>query len=110
MSDFPDVKPKRKPGIEDIILALCEERGPGRTISPMLVAKTFAEGRKGEDGMPSTWARDVRGAAVGLARAGKIVIYRKGKPADPEHFRGVYRLGLPGAEGEAVLDDEADES
>jgi len=23
------------------------------------------------------------------------VIYRKGKPADPNDFRGVYRLGLP---------------
>jgi hypothetical protein len=23
------------------------------------------------------------------------VIYRKGKPVDPNDFRGVYRLGLP---------------
>jgi len=32
---------------------------------------------------------------VRLADAGRIVIYRKGKPADPHDFRGVYRLGLP---------------
>ncbi len=29
------------------------------------------------------------------AVAGRLVIYRKGKPADPSDFRGVYRLGLP---------------
>ena len=33
--------------------------------------------------------------AVSLALAGRLVIYRKGKPADPTDFRGVYRLGLP---------------
>ena len=37
----------------------------------------------------------VRGAAKGLARQGKIVILRHGKPADPETFKGVYRLRLP---------------
>ena len=37
----------------------------------------------------------IRRAAVTLAQAGRIVIYRKGKPADPNDFRGVYRLGLP---------------
>ncbi|CAN5179562.1 DUF3253 domain-containing protein [soil metagenome] len=37
----------------------------------------------------------IRRAAVALAQAGRLVIYRKGKPADPNAFRGVYRLGLP---------------
>jgi hypothetical protein len=37
----------------------------------------------------------IRRAAVALAQAGRLVIYRKGKPADPGDFRGVYRLGLP---------------
>jgi hypothetical protein len=37
----------------------------------------------------------IRRAAVALAHAGRLVIYRKGKPADPDDFRGVYRLGLP---------------
>jgi hypothetical protein len=30
-----------------------------------------------------------------LALAGRLVIYRKGKPVDPNDFKGVYRLGLP---------------
>jgi hypothetical protein len=37
----------------------------------------------------------IRRAAVALARNGRLIIYRKGKPADPNDFRGVYRLGLP---------------
>lgn len=37
----------------------------------------------------------IRREAVALALAGRLVIYRKGKPADPNDFRGVYRLGLP---------------
>lgn len=37
----------------------------------------------------------IRRAAVSLAQAGRLVIYRKGKIADPNDFRGVYRLGLP---------------
>ncbi len=37
----------------------------------------------------------IRREAIVLALAGRLVIYRKGKPADPNDFRGVYRLGLP---------------
>ena len=37
----------------------------------------------------------IRRAAVALAQRGRLVIYRKGKPVDPNNFRGVYRLGLP---------------
>jgi hypothetical protein len=32
---------------------------------------------------------------VALAQAGRLTIYRKGKPVDPADFKGVYRLGLP---------------
>jgi hypothetical protein len=37
----------------------------------------------------------IRRAAVALAQAGRLVIYRKGKPVDPDDFKGVYRIGLP---------------
>jgi hypothetical protein len=50
---------------------------------------------------PENWRKrlgHVRGAAVGLARQGRLVITRHGKPADPESFKGVYRLRLPGPE------------
>ena len=35
---------------------------------------------------------------LSLALEGRLVIYRKGKPADPEDFRGVWRMGLPHGE------------
>lgn len=37
----------------------------------------------------------IRKAAVSLAQSGRLIIYRHGKPVDPNDFRGVYRLGLP---------------
>ena len=97
---------KKKPTLEALIMRLLHE-ADGRMVNPMVVAKHFAEGRKGDDASAGTWAREVRNAAIGLARASKIIIYRKGEPADPEDFRGVYRLGLPGAVPEAEDDDEA---
>ena len=83
------------PSLEGAILALCNGAGSGRTICPTDAAQAFAAAR-GEDALgwrAHLW--QVRGAAVRLAEAGRIVIYRKGKPVDPRDFRGVYRLGLP---------------
>lgn len=97
---------KKKPTLEALIMRMLHE-ADGRMVNPMVVAKHFAEGRKGDDANAGTWAREVRNAAIGLARAGKIIIYRKGEPADPEDFRGVYRLGLPGAT--APESEETDE-
>ena len=37
----------------------------------------------------------VRRVAVDLALAGRLIIYRKGKPVDPSDFKGVWRIGLP---------------
>lgn len=87
---------ERRRSLEETILDLCAEAGPQKTIDPSAAAKAFAQGR-GEDGPTGwrNWLVHVRSAAVGLARNGRLVIYRKGKPADPDDFRGVYRLGLP---------------
>jgi hypothetical protein len=75
--------------IEDTILSQLAELPPGKSIDPSAVAKALdAEG----------WRRmlpQVRSTAVGLARMGKLVITRHGKPADPDSFKGVYRLRLP---------------
>ena len=61
-------------------------------------AQAFAASRnEGELGWRSHLS-DVRRAAVRLADAGRLVIYRKGKPVDPHDFRGVYRLGAPSSE------------
>jgi hypothetical protein len=77
------------------ILSLCVAAGPGKTICPTDAAKAFARSREEDDLAWRSHLTQVRSRAVGLARAGRLVIYRKGKPADPDDFRGVYRLGLP---------------
>ena len=75
--------------IEDTIFALLAEREAGKSISPEEAARAAdAEG----------WRRllpQVRATAVGLARQGRLVITRHGKPADPDTLKGVYRLRLP---------------
>ncbi|MBB3972076.1 DUF3253 domain-containing protein [Hansschlegelia beijingensis] len=79
--------------IEDLVLRLATERGAGKTISPAEAAKAAAEQRGEEDWQGRLGG--VKAAATRLARRGRLAIYRKGKPVDPETFKGVYRIGLP---------------
>jgi hypothetical protein len=86
------------PSLERAIFDLCNSAGAGRTICPTDAAQAFAAAR-GEDSLGwRSHLAQVRFAAIRLAEAGRIVIFRKGKPADPHDFRGVYRLGLPRSE------------
>lgn len=80
--------------IEDAILEHLAAAAPGKTIDPADVAKAL---------QPERWQRmlpQVRATAVGLARIGRLVITRHGKPADPDTFKGVWRMRLP-VEGDA---------
>lgn len=80
--------------IHDAIARLLAERAPDGSVSPDEVARAIA----GTD--PKAWSRlmpAIRRVAIGLADAGTISIRRKGKPADPHDFKGVYRLGPPAA-------------
>ncbi|MFN5081289.1 MAG: DUF3253 domain-containing protein [Brevundimonas sp.] len=77
--------------MEAVILEVVSTLAPGKSVSSEEVARAAD---------PENWRRltgHVRGAAKGLARQGRIVILRHGKPADPEAFKGVYRLRLPDA-------------
>ena len=72
--------------VEIALFALLAEAGPGQSVSPEAVARAVS---------PEGWRRvlaQVRATAVGLARQGRVVITRHGKPADPNAFKGVYRL------------------
>lgn len=75
--------------IENSILEILSRPGT-TTLSPPEIAHAVAN-----DGDWHGLLVPIRKAAVTLARQGRLVIYRKGKPADPDDFRGVYRLGLP---------------
>ena len=78
--------------IEDAIFALLATRDAGKTICPSEAARAASTAE------PDGWRKlmpQVRATAVGLARRGRLVITRGGEPADPNAFRGVYRLKLP---------------
>ena len=65
--------------------------GAGKTISPSDVARAMA----GKD--EKAWSllmKPLRRVCIAMAKDGEIEIRRKGKVADPDGFRGVYRLAL----------------
>ena len=75
--------------IETAIFDLLARAPAGKSIDPADVAKAL---------QPERWQRilgQVRSTAVGLAREGRLVILRHNKPADPDSFKGVYRLRAP---------------
>lgn len=85
----PDSQPAAAPNFEESLLDALARAGGG-TLSPPEIAHLLAP-----EGDWHALLMPIRRAAVKLALTGRLVIYRKGKPADPNDFRGVYRLGLP---------------
>jgi hypothetical protein len=82
--------------IEATIVELLRTRGTERTVGPMDVARALGGDH------PDGWGPlmpQVRRAAVRLMKQGRVVILRKGRPVDPDDFRGVYRLALADGEG-----------
>jgi hypothetical protein len=81
------------------ILSFLAERGPGKSVSPVQAAQAVAAPRARPGDPPDLWRRylpAVRQQALHLARRGRLVILRKGKPADPHKpIKGVVRLALP---------------
>ena len=78
--------------IETTLLRLMAERGPEKNLDPAEVARALGGPH------PDGWGplmQPIRRVAVALAEQGRVVILRKGKPADPHDFKGVYRLTAP---------------
>jgi len=81
--------------LEAALLRLAAERGPASTACPSEAARSVGGSH------PDQWGplmQPVRRIAVRLANEGRLVITRKGKPVDPNDFRGVYRVSLPRAD------------
>lgn len=77
--------------LAETILRLAAAQGE-RTLGPMDVARALAGDH------PDSWGplmQPIRRVAVQLMKDGRLVITRKGRPVDPDDFRGVYRLRLP---------------
>jgi hypothetical protein len=101
MSDEPSET--ASPEFDPIAQAILEYLGlqnPPQDAKPVEVAKFFAEKRSKPGTSPNLWRRylpAVRQQAKFLARAKKITIIHRGKPADPDTVKGLvkYRLGKP---------------
>ncbi len=79
--------------IEATILRLVTERGPEKSVCPSEIARALG-GASPDDWRPLM--QPVRRMAVRLTKHGRIAILRKGRPvADPNDFKGIYRLGTP---------------
>jgi hypothetical protein len=76
--------------IESAIERLLAVREPSSTLSPTELAQELSPHPEWQQLLPL-----VRRVAVDLALAGRLIIYRKGKPVDPTDFKGVWRMGLP---------------
>jgi hypothetical protein len=77
--------------VVDTVLRLATERGADKTVGPTDVARAL--GGPHPDGwgplMPA-----IRRAAISLMKEGRVVVTRKGRPVDPDDFRGIYRIRL----------------
>lgn len=72
----------------ETILQMCAAAWPDETVRPEDIAMTLH---------PIEWqalTKRIRLAVKQLAEAGLVQILRKGKPAEPDDFKGVYRLQI----------------
>jgi len=84
--------------VAEMILTMLHGLGTDRSVSPMDVARAFADSRARPKDPPEVWRRymtAVKQQMVHLAREGRIEIIRKGQKVDPDDFKGVVRLRLP---------------
>ena len=99
---LPVNEEKLDPGAISILTSLTDA-GHGKAITPETAARAYAEMRRRISDPPNIWRRylnAVRQQAKHLARMGRIEILRKGKPVDPNDFKGVYRLRLKADDSE----------
>lgn len=80
------------PRAQAILAALAAS--PARSLAPVDLARAIAA----SGGPAADWhalLAPVRQTALALARAGKLVVLRKGRPVAADAARGVIRLALP---------------
>ena len=89
--------PALDPVAEAILQALAASDKPA--LSAESVCQDIQKSRARPGDGPQAWRkymRAVKQQALHLARNGRIEIVRKGKPVDPDDFKGVWRMRLPG--------------
>lgn len=81
--------------IAAVMLSLVAER-EGRNVEPTQVARALVGPHPDDWGplMPL-----VRQVAVRLMKEGRLVVTRRGRPVDPDDFRGTYRIAAAPVSG-----------
>ena len=85
--------------VRDTILEMCRKAGLDGRVKPEAIARAI---------LPDFWQtllKRIRLMNKQLAVAGQILILRKGKPADPDDFKGLYRLQISEAGLEKMVDN-----
>jgi hypothetical protein len=92
----------KSPPDRDLIVAtllrLAGERAPDKTLDPAEVARALGGPH------PDGWGplmQPIRRAVIDLAKEGRLIILRKGKPIAPADLKGIYRLRLPAPDQQA---------
>ncbi|NKB48008.1 MAG: DUF3253 domain-containing protein [Alphaproteobacteria bacterium] len=89
------------PGLDPIaekILELLAASEPNSSLSPQQIAQAVADARRRPNDPPDLWRRylpAVKQQALHLARAGKLIVMRKGKEVDAQTAKGVIRYKRP---------------
>lgn len=86
--------------VRNTILRMCYKAGLDGNVKPEAVARNI---------LPDFWQtilKRIRIMNKQLAIAGKITILRKGKPADPNDFKGLYRIRITEAQLTLIADNE----
>ncbi|MCC3306153.1 DUF3253 domain-containing protein [Sneathiella sp. HT1-7] len=86
-----------KPEIEDdpVVDYILDAVASGGDIAPQEIAQAIAGDRLKSSSPKDAWRKymtAVRQQAIHLARDGRLHIIRKGKIADPNDFKGLYKL------------------
>ncbi|QDW23947.1 DUF3253 domain-containing protein [Pedobacter sp. KBS0701] len=74
--------------IQNTILSLATERGPGKSTCPSEIARLL---------FPQEWRNQmkaVRDVAIDLHKQGRVVITQKGKPVDIDRIKGPIRIKM----------------
>ena len=84
--------------VAEKILDLLAAAAPNKSISPEDVARAIADERRRPKDPPDHWRQylpAVKQQALHLARAGKLIVMRKGKAVDANTAKGVIRYKRP---------------
>ena len=101
-SDTDAAKPNREDPIAGMIDAALDASGTRGVVDPGDIARAYAASVAKPTTPKDAWTgytKRVRAIAIGMARQGRIVILRKGKPVDPHApIKGLIRLARPKAD------------